>query len=252
MSASVVEQTYRMVAIGDLEPHPDNPHKGDLDVIRESVRKNGFYGVVLAQASRMRIIAGEHRWRSARDEDLAELPVVLLDVDDEQAKRIMLADNRTAEFGGYDDQVLADLLQGLPDLSGTGWSDDDLTDLLLDDLGGIEVVDAAPATVAPVSRPASELEPERTSSGGRPSIGPKPNDEDQVDLDDEEPDDESDRERGASPPPRPKAGTTADLIITVTAAEHDELTDLLGKVRARDGEATTTHIIMAALRTYAA
>ncbi|WP_440063812.1 ParB/RepB/Spo0J family partition protein [Streptosporangium sp. OZ121] len=243
--SALVPQTYRIVAVDDLQPHPDNPHKGDLDVIRESVRENGFYGVVLVQQSRMRIIAGEHRWRSAREEGLVGLPAVLLDVTDEQAKRIMLADNRSAEFGGYDDQVLATLLQGLPDLSGTGWSDDDLTDLL-DDLGGVEIVTDEPADPRR-SAPPPAPEPE-TASSSRP--GPPPPPAEEHDLEDEEHDDAG--RADDAPPPRPKAGTTADLILTVTAAEHDELTDLLGKVRARDGEATTTQIIMAALRAYAA
>ncbi|WP_436757265.1 ParB/RepB/Spo0J family partition protein [Streptosporangium sp. V21-05] len=165
----IVSRIYRMVAVSDLRPHPDNPHKGELDVIRESVRENGFYGVVLAQANRMRIIAGEHRWHSVREEGLTELPAVLLDVTDEQAKRIMLADNRSAELGGYDDQVLANLLQGLPDLSGTGWSDDDLTDLL-DDLGGVEIVTDEPADPrrpAPPRRPLPNRRPRAAAGRAR-------------------------------------------------------------------------------------
>ncbi len=56
---------------------------------------------------------------------------------------------------------------------------------------------------------------------------------------------------GAAPPPRPKAGVTADLILTLTAAEHDEVTALLGRIRARDGDATTAQIVLAALRAHA-
>ncbi|MER6171344.1 ParB N-terminal domain-containing protein [Streptosporangium sp. NPDC001681] len=242
MPGLVVEQTYRIVEVDHLVPHPENPHHGDTQVIAESVKANGFYGAPLIQRSTMRILAGHHRIIAAREQGLAEVPALLLDVDDEAAVRIMLADNRTAEFGGYDDQVLADLLQSLPDLDGTGWSDDDLTELL-DDLGGVEVVDDQPAAprTPPVSEPGS-------ASSSQPS-SPPPDEED--DLEEEEDEDDG-GQVDTSPAPRPKAGTTADLILTVTAAEHDELTDLLGKVRARDGEATTTQIIIAALRAHAA
>ncbi|MFB4284869.1 ParB/RepB/Spo0J family partition protein [Nonomuraea sp. MTCD27] len=118
-----------MVPVDDLEPHPDNPHQGDVDVIAKSIEKNGFYGTVLVQASRMRIIAGEHRWRGAKAKCLGQVPAVILDVDDDAALRILLADNRTAEIGGYDDQALAELLRGLDDLDGTGWTEQDLDDL---------------------------------------------------------------------------------------------------------------------------
>ncbi|MFD0478024.1 ParB/RepB/Spo0J family partition protein [Nonomuraea thailandensis] len=132
MSASmpaIVSQTYRMVPVADLEPHPDNPHQGDVDVIAKSIEKNGFYGTILVQKSRMRIIAGEHRWRGAKAKGLGQVPALILDVDDAAALRILLADNRTAEIGGYDDQALAELLRSLDDLDGTGWTEQDLDDL---------------------------------------------------------------------------------------------------------------------------
>ncbi|MEU7857839.1 ParB/RepB/Spo0J family partition protein [Nonomuraea sp. NPDC049141] len=97
--AKLASQEYRLVPVADLEPHPENPHRGDVEVISESIAENGFYGAVLVQRSRMRIIAGEHRWRGAQTRGLAEVPCVLLDVDDEQTKKILLADSRTAALG---------------------------------------------------------------------------------------------------------------------------------------------------------
>ncbi|WP_336214424.1 ParB N-terminal domain-containing protein [Nonomuraea sp. LPB2021202275-12-8] len=125
----VVLQSYASIPIDLLEPHPDNPHKGDSDVIAQSIGANGFYGAVIAQASSKRIIAGHHRVEAARKEGLKEVPVLLLDVDDVTAKRIMLADNRTAEYGHYDDAALAAVLSTLPTIEGTGWTADDFADL---------------------------------------------------------------------------------------------------------------------------
>ncbi|WP_158558116.1 ParB/RepB/Spo0J family partition protein [Spongiactinospora gelatinilytica] len=128
--AHIASQEYRLVPVADLEPHPDNPHRGDVEVISESIEANGFFGAVLVQRTRMRIIAGEHRWRGAVERGLAEVPCVLIDVDDEQAKRILRADNRTAALGYEDPEALAALLASLDeDLAGTGYTEADLTDV---------------------------------------------------------------------------------------------------------------------------
>jgi hypothetical protein len=60
---------------------------------------------------------------------------VWVDDDDATAKAFALADNRTAELGGYDDQALAALIAEIQAadaelFAATGWSDADLTDLL--------------------------------------------------------------------------------------------------------------------------
>lgn len=126
-----MKQTWRAAfPIDELEPHPDNPNRGDVDTIAESIDANGFYGAVMVQESRKRIIAGEHRWRAARQEGMTKLPVILVDCDDDEALRIMLVDNRSAEKANRDDDILARLLSSLPELTGTGYDDDDLATLV--------------------------------------------------------------------------------------------------------------------------
>lgn len=153
-------------AIESLEPHPANPREGDVGAIVESIRANGFYGAILGQKSKRRIIAGEHRWRAAvaaREEirrahdagplddpekererlawtkferdALDRVPVIWIDVDDDEALRILLVDNRTNDLASYrNDQLaslLTDLAQGTPrGLAGTGFSREALDDLL--------------------------------------------------------------------------------------------------------------------------
>lgn len=59
-----------------------------------------------------------------------------VDDDDATAKAFALADNRTAELGGYDNQALVDMIREVRDaddallLAATSWSEDDLADLL--------------------------------------------------------------------------------------------------------------------------
>ncbi|MEU6783403.1 ParB N-terminal domain-containing protein [Nonomuraea angiospora] len=242
--AEIATQEYRMVRVDELEPHPDNPHQGDVDRIAGSIKRFGFYGSVVVQSSRMRIIAGEHRWRGATKAGLKKIPAVVLDVDDDAALRILLADNRLGEFGGYDDTKLVELLQGLPELDGTGWRDEDLADLLDDLAGEVEVIADEAATPQPPTRPApaqaDDDQDQCDDSGG--------------DLEDEEPDEDGEDGAATAEPaaaPRPKSGMTVELIVTLTAAQHEEVTELLDRVRARDGDASLAEIVLAALRTHA-
>lgn len=125
-----INQEYELVTLDRLTKHPRNPNQGDVGAIIGSIEANGWYGAVIAQLSTGHILAGNHRYEAARQSGIAEVPVIWLDVDDERAMRIMLADNRTTRLGVDDEQVLAEILQGLGDLSGTGYDDSDLADML--------------------------------------------------------------------------------------------------------------------------
>ncbi len=125
---------YETVAWDSLKPHVNNPRSGDLDAIAESLRVNGIYRPIVVAADGT-ILAGHHLWHAAGSLKYAEVPIVRLPVDpnSETARRIMLADNRTSDLGRYDDAALAEILQSLDadaGLSGTGYSPDDLSDLL--------------------------------------------------------------------------------------------------------------------------
>lgn len=132
----VVKQRYRRVPIDDLTPHPRNPRRGNVGAIRESIRSNDFVGAVIVQRSTGYVIAGRHRLEAAREEGATELPVLEVDVDDETALRILLADNRTSDLAGYEDETLLALLReigaGEGTLEGTGWTFEDFQALEAD------------------------------------------------------------------------------------------------------------------------
>jgi hypothetical protein len=132
---AILAQRYDpAVAVETLTEHPENPRHGRLDVIENSIEHNGFYGAVLVQQSSGFVIVGNHRLRAARTRGEPTVPVIYLDVDDDRARRIMLADNRTNDLAGYGDVELAALLTELAEsslaLEGTGFGQDDLTDVL--------------------------------------------------------------------------------------------------------------------------
>lgn len=126
----VIAKNLARVAIGDLKPYPRNPRRGNVEAIRESIRTNGYFKPILAQRSTSTIIAGHHAWLAAIEEGIASVPVIWLDVDDDTALRIMLADNRISDLAEYDSAELASLLEAMEELTGTGFSDDDFSELL--------------------------------------------------------------------------------------------------------------------------
>lgn len=127
----------RLIEYGpeELAPYHRNPRRGDVDAIAASLRRNGQYRPIVVNLGThtgrpLEVLAGNHTLAAARQLGWDRIAATTVDVDDHQAARIVAADNRTADLGGYDDDVLLELLQELPDLEGTGYNDDNLTRLL--------------------------------------------------------------------------------------------------------------------------
>jgi DNA modification methylase len=160
---AVRDQSFETVPIDALRPHPDNPRRADTSVVVDSIAANGFYGALVVQRSTGHILAGNHRWRAARESGITELPVLYLDVDDDRARRILLVDNRTSDLAGYDEtELVALLLLSMSateaQLSGTGFTEDDLAALVAADLlagaeAAEELDDCPDAPEAPTSAP---------------------------------------------------------------------------------------------------
>lgn len=117
------------VAVDTLHEFEGNPRKGNIKELVESLKHNGQYKPIVVQKSTKQILAGNHLWKAAKELGWTEIDVVEIDVDDTQAKKIVVADNRLADMGGYDEQALLDLL-GEIDLAGTGYVAADVDDLL--------------------------------------------------------------------------------------------------------------------------
>lgn len=164
LSAQIINvgDKVEMVAVGDLACHPENPRRGNLDEIRSSIRVNGFYGALVVQRSTGHILAGNHRFMAAEAEGLDRIPVIFVDADDEDAKAILVGDNRLSDLAENDPELLAALLQAIQSrgegLTGTGYSDDDLAQMLAQaagDMGAeLEGEDDIPDTPElPVTQP---------------------------------------------------------------------------------------------------
>jgi ParB-like chromosome segregation protein Spo0J len=81
------------------------------------------------------ILAGNHTWKAAKSLGWTQITAGFIETkDDDEALRILLADNRTTDLASYDDAELANLLKNLAKtdegLIGTAFDGDDLDDLL--------------------------------------------------------------------------------------------------------------------------
>ena len=130
-----IEQDYEMVPVDRITTHPDNARRGNIALIRESIRANGFVGACVVQRSTGNILVGNHRYLAAIEEGLAEVPVVWVDKSDVEARRLLLADNRTTDSATYDDEALVALLKlvASDDVFGSGFTTEDLDLLLMND-----------------------------------------------------------------------------------------------------------------------
>lgn len=135
--------TPERVPLTDLNLYHKNPRVGDTQAIKGSIVANGIFRPVVVNKGTYtdkpnEILAGNHTVKAIRE--LAEehpedarwqhVDVWMVDVDSERAARIVLADNRTADLGSYDNEELLSLLDMMDgDLDGTGYDADDLEDL---------------------------------------------------------------------------------------------------------------------------
>lgn len=118
-----------------LRTYYKNPRRGDVEEIKKSLAVNGQYKPIVVNVGshtgrKNEVLAGNHTLAAARDLGWVTIAVSMVDVDEDQAKRIVLVDNRTGDKASYDLDELAELLDGLDSLDGTGYTDADLESLL--------------------------------------------------------------------------------------------------------------------------
>lgn len=146
--------------ISDLSTYHKNPRRGDVDAIAESLKARGQYRPIVVNVGThashdYEILAGNHTYLAAKKLGWKTIQATTVDVDDDQAAQIVLADNRLADLGGYDDETLSALLSDVSSLDGLGWSQDDVDELAAaleperddSEVEDVEVPDDAPQRV---------------------------------------------------------------------------------------------------------
>jgi len=110
------------VPVNAIREYHANPRVGNVAAIAESLKANGQFRPIVVRRDTQEILAGNHTWKAAKALGWETIRVTYVDnITDDQAKRIVLADNRYGELGGYDNKALTDLLNSLGTLDGTGY-----------------------------------------------------------------------------------------------------------------------------------
>jgi hypothetical protein len=117
-----------------------NPRKGDIAAIAASLRRHTQYKPITANIGTHtgrshEVLAGNHTllaFRSLAEEEPEDkrwqkMLVHWIDVDDDMAERIVVADNQTSQLGGFDTEELVALLEGFgEDIEGLGFTETDI------------------------------------------------------------------------------------------------------------------------------
>lgn len=131
----------------ELIPYEKNPrdNRAALDAIELSIEEYGFTNPILVNEEKV-ILAGHTRREAAILAGLEKVPYIVVDgLTEAQQKAYRLADNKLSELSIWDEDLLKEELEDLLDedydISLTGFSDVDLTDLLKDeeDLEDVEL-----------------------------------------------------------------------------------------------------------------
>ena len=124
-----------MTPISELRFYPGNARRGDIDLIAESLSKLGQYKPIVVNKDGT-ILAGNHTVMAAQRLGWETIDVHRVDVDDDTAKRIVLVDNASNDKSTYDVEDLVNLLTELPTLEATGFTRDEVDQLLesIDDI----------------------------------------------------------------------------------------------------------------------
>jgi hypothetical protein len=124
---------YASLALDVLKPFPGNAKKHNLDEQRRSLRKGQFQPIIVRRTEDGEniILAGHGTAEAAKLEDWKHIDAKVITCTDDEALWVNLAANKIGADEGYEQDLLAALLEELDgDYVGTGWSADDLDDLL--------------------------------------------------------------------------------------------------------------------------
>ena len=137
MTSETVKLKVDDFKVGTLRSYHRNPRRGNVAAIAESLTLRGQYKPIVVNVGTLtgrpfEILAGNHTYAAAVSLGWEHVQATTVDVNNETAAQIVLADNRIADLGTYNDADLAEVLLAAGDLAGTGYVDADLGALLRD------------------------------------------------------------------------------------------------------------------------
>jgi ParB family chromosome partitioning protein len=93
-----------VLAVSDIEPHPDQPRRhfddAALEELAASIAARGVIQPVIVRplgAGRYQLVAGERRWRAAQKAQLHEIPALVRDLTEREVMALALIENLQRE-----------------------------------------------------------------------------------------------------------------------------------------------------------
>lgn len=128
------------VNLKDIFPYYDNPRDNTdaIEPVKESFKKFGFIKPIVCDKNGV-IICGHTRYVAAFQLGVEYVPVIFSDMDDEQAKKFRLADNKLAEKSYFDeDELLEELRKMEVPTEMQAFFFEDIDQMLNFDIGSIQ------------------------------------------------------------------------------------------------------------------
>lgn len=102
--------------VAGLKPHPDNPrtHSDEqIELLMRNIREVGFQVPVLVDEGDV-ILAGHGRVEAAKRLGMRRIPTIqAAGLTEDQKKAFLVADNKLVEAGGWNDDILGQLVRDL-------------------------------------------------------------------------------------------------------------------------------------------
>ena len=132
--AEVAKNTRRLtrlaveyVDINSIKPNTYNPNRQDdetLELLTLSMKEDGFTQPIIAHRESLQIVDGEHRWRAGLVLGMTQVPVVFVEMTDEQMRIATLRHNWAR--GSEDFALGVGVLRDLQELGAIAWAQDSL------------------------------------------------------------------------------------------------------------------------------
>ena len=122
------------IELSKILPYINNPRKNlNIDKVASSIKEFGFQQPIVVD-KKLVIIVGHTRYEAAKKLELKEVPIVIADLSEVQAKAYRIADNKVAQDNYWDFEKLQleldSILENNYELMNTGFDVDELDNLL--------------------------------------------------------------------------------------------------------------------------
>ncbi|WIF95867.1 ParB/RepB/Spo0J family partition protein [Caminicella sporogenes] len=97
------DKVIKMIKINNIRPNEKQPRKyfneEKIKDLEESIREHGIVQPIIVRKipSGFEIVAGERRWRAAKNASLKEIPCIIKDLNDEETVKLSLIENLQRE-----------------------------------------------------------------------------------------------------------------------------------------------------------